>query len=440
MLELVLLGGFAAYNMATTHSDDHTSQQGDRKIDCYDIWDKITHGPGTGSIQNGQCGGEPAEGRLLRPARHDRRPGQGDGRGLDRWRRRSGAERRRAPAAGVDGGLGHQAHRLRQVPRRAEHRVHHGARAGAGGPEGPAEEQPAQRGDAVDDRHRPGDPRLQRQGPGQRRRLQHLLQGEQRQRPEDADVLRAQGAAGERQRRRRQEEAGRRQWRWRWRWQRKRARQGPGGGSGRREHARAGRCPVVHAQPPNTPGGSFDPSKVPGGNFDPSKVPGFDPSQGPGRELRPVEDPRRRQLHAAELQRRHPLVGLLRLRTCRGSGLGLGRHAATSPSPAAASGPAARAASATRRRGLRPGRRWLRPRRLDRCLPGGAAGRGPRPGPAGARWARAARRRGAAAPPGWVAWAAWATAARRARAAATRNARRSTCSATTRTTSSGATS
>ncbi|MEU5258512.1 hypothetical protein [Amycolatopsis sp. NPDC021455] len=55
MLELVLLGGFAAYNLATTHSDDHTSQQGDRKIDCYDIWDKITHGPGTGSIQDGQA-------------------------------------------------------------------------------------------------------------------------------------------------------------------------------------------------------------------------------------------------------------------------------------------------------------------------------------------------------------------------------------------------
>lgn len=55
MLELVLLGGFAAYNMATTHSDDHTSQQGDRKIDCYDIWEKITTGPGTGSIQNGQA-------------------------------------------------------------------------------------------------------------------------------------------------------------------------------------------------------------------------------------------------------------------------------------------------------------------------------------------------------------------------------------------------
>lgn len=55
MLELVLLGGFAAYNMATTHSDDHTSVQGDRKIDCYDIWEKITTGPGTGSIQNGQA-------------------------------------------------------------------------------------------------------------------------------------------------------------------------------------------------------------------------------------------------------------------------------------------------------------------------------------------------------------------------------------------------
>ncbi|MER6795859.1 hypothetical protein, partial [Amycolatopsis mediterranei] len=54
MLELVLLGGFAAYNMATTHPDDHTSVQGDRKIDCYDIWEKITTGPGAGSIENGQ--------------------------------------------------------------------------------------------------------------------------------------------------------------------------------------------------------------------------------------------------------------------------------------------------------------------------------------------------------------------------------------------------
>jgi hypothetical protein len=55
VLELVLLGGFAAYNMATTHSDDHTSVQGDRKIDCYDIWEKITTGPGPGSIENGQA-------------------------------------------------------------------------------------------------------------------------------------------------------------------------------------------------------------------------------------------------------------------------------------------------------------------------------------------------------------------------------------------------
>ncbi|MEV7092874.1 hypothetical protein AB0M80_08490 [Amycolatopsis sp. NPDC051045] len=54
MLELVLLGGFAAYNMATTHSDDHTSVQGERKIDCYDIWEKITTGPGPGSIESGQ--------------------------------------------------------------------------------------------------------------------------------------------------------------------------------------------------------------------------------------------------------------------------------------------------------------------------------------------------------------------------------------------------
>jgi len=37
MLELVLLGGFAAYNMATTHSDDHTSVQGDRKIDSVGV-------------------------------------------------------------------------------------------------------------------------------------------------------------------------------------------------------------------------------------------------------------------------------------------------------------------------------------------------------------------------------------------------------------------
>lgn len=54
MLELILLGGFAAYNMATTHSDSHESQQGDRKIGCYDIWQQITTGPGAGAIAESQ--------------------------------------------------------------------------------------------------------------------------------------------------------------------------------------------------------------------------------------------------------------------------------------------------------------------------------------------------------------------------------------------------
>ena len=54
MLELILLGGFAAYNMATTHSDSHDAVQGDRKINCYDIWQQITTGPGPQSIADGQ--------------------------------------------------------------------------------------------------------------------------------------------------------------------------------------------------------------------------------------------------------------------------------------------------------------------------------------------------------------------------------------------------
>src|SRR5437764_966621 len=54
MLELILLGGFAAYNLATTHSDTHESVQGSRKINCYEIWDQITHGDGPQSISDAQ--------------------------------------------------------------------------------------------------------------------------------------------------------------------------------------------------------------------------------------------------------------------------------------------------------------------------------------------------------------------------------------------------
>src|SRR4051812_8700938 len=80
MLELVLLGGFAAYNMATTHSDDHTSQQGDRKIDCYDIWHQITTGPGTGSPEGGRWAAAGRRGgSAARPPRSDAPAGEGAG-------------------------------------------------------------------------------------------------------------------------------------------------------------------------------------------------------------------------------------------------------------------------------------------------------------------------------------------------------------------------
>jgi hypothetical protein len=50
-----IVAGAAAYGMATAdHSGSFSSGQGDRKIDCYQIWDQITHGQGAGSIDDAQ--------------------------------------------------------------------------------------------------------------------------------------------------------------------------------------------------------------------------------------------------------------------------------------------------------------------------------------------------------------------------------------------------
>ncbi|MFE0019981.1 PPE domain-containing protein [Amycolatopsis sp. NPDC059021] len=54
MFLIPIVAGFSAYNMATTHSNNYESAQGDRKINCYDIWEKIYTGPGPKSIEDGQ--------------------------------------------------------------------------------------------------------------------------------------------------------------------------------------------------------------------------------------------------------------------------------------------------------------------------------------------------------------------------------------------------
>lgn len=55
MFLLPIIAGYSAYNMATTKSGDFEASGGDRKIDCYNIWEKIVTGPGTGSISEGQA-------------------------------------------------------------------------------------------------------------------------------------------------------------------------------------------------------------------------------------------------------------------------------------------------------------------------------------------------------------------------------------------------
>ena len=56
MFLLPIIAGYSAYNMATTRSNKYEASGGDRKINCYDIWEKIVTGPGTGSIAEGQAG------------------------------------------------------------------------------------------------------------------------------------------------------------------------------------------------------------------------------------------------------------------------------------------------------------------------------------------------------------------------------------------------
>ncbi|WP_409489593.1 hypothetical protein [Amycolatopsis sp. cmx-11-12] len=55
MFLLPIIAGYSAYNLATTKSGDFEASGGDRKIDCYNIWEKIVTGPGTGSISEGQA-------------------------------------------------------------------------------------------------------------------------------------------------------------------------------------------------------------------------------------------------------------------------------------------------------------------------------------------------------------------------------------------------
>jgi hypothetical protein len=51
---LFLIPLVAATYLTRDQSGSYDSAGGDRKIDCYQIWDQITHGPGPGSIDQGQ--------------------------------------------------------------------------------------------------------------------------------------------------------------------------------------------------------------------------------------------------------------------------------------------------------------------------------------------------------------------------------------------------
>jgi hypothetical protein len=51
---LFLVPIVAAAYLTRDQSGSYDASQGNRKIDCYQIWDQITHGPGPGSIDQGQ--------------------------------------------------------------------------------------------------------------------------------------------------------------------------------------------------------------------------------------------------------------------------------------------------------------------------------------------------------------------------------------------------
>src|SRR5258708_12356155 len=51
-----IVAGAAAWGVLNAdQSGDHTATEGSRKLDCYQIWDQITHGQGPQSIADGQA-------------------------------------------------------------------------------------------------------------------------------------------------------------------------------------------------------------------------------------------------------------------------------------------------------------------------------------------------------------------------------------------------
>ncbi|WP_328446803.1 MULTISPECIES: hypothetical protein [unclassified Amycolatopsis] len=283
MLELVLLGGFAAYNMATTHSDDHDSVQGDRKIDCYDIWNQITTGPGTGSISNGQ-----AAASRLKGAYQDRLTTI-DGLAKDMDAAWTGGGSEAAQNAGAhplrvwmeDSGtkltdsdkyLGEQNNAFTTVHAQVQEV-----------PKDPPKNNllnavtpwTTDTDRAIRDYNTKGQANVDAfntyykasNDNGQKMPTYSALQGQQ----ENVNV--DQGKDGKKKDDKNGngngngggEPGG-----------------GPGGGPGGVNMPGPGSVPSFGGGPGGGPGGSFDPSKVPGGSYDPSKVPSFDPSQVPG--------------------------------------------------------------------------------------------------------------------------------------------------------------
>jgi hypothetical protein len=290
MLELVLLGGFAAYNMATTHSDDHTSQQGDRKIDCYDIWHQITTGPGTGSIQNGQSAASRLKGAYSdRLTTIDTLSKEMDaawtGGGSEAaqnagahplrvWMEDSGTK-----LTDSDKYLGEQNTAFTTVHAQVQEV-----------PKDPPKNNllnavtpwTTDTDRAIRDYNTKGQANVDAfntyykasNDNGQNMPTYSALKGQQenvnvddgKKKPGDGDGDgNGNGGGGER--------GG-----------------APGGGPGGVNMPGPGGVPSFGGQP-TTPGGSFDPSKVPGGNFDPSQVPGFDPSKVPSGSYDPSKLP-----------------------------------------------------------------------------------------------------------------------------------------------------
>ncbi|VVJ23430.1 Uncharacterised protein [Amycolatopsis camponoti] len=290
MLELVLLGGFAAYNMATTHSDDHASQQGDRKIDCYDIWHQITTGPGTGSIQNGQS----AAGRLKgayadRLSTIDALAKEMDaawtGGGSDAaqnagahplrvWMEDSGTK-----LTDSDKYLGEQNTAFTTVHAQVQEV-----------PKDPPKNNllnavtpwTTDTDRAIRDYNAKGQANVDAfntyykasNDNGQKMPTYSALKGQQENVNIDDGKKKPGNGKGEGNGNGEGERGG-----------------APGVGPGGVNMPGPGGVPSFNAQPPNTPGGSFDPSKVPGGSFDPSKVPGFDPSKVPSGSYDPSKIP-----------------------------------------------------------------------------------------------------------------------------------------------------